>query len=128
MKSDRLTIALKPNYHFAMQAHPQEIRWIYMLCAVLVLLILLAFVAYSYLKRWMNQTDESVQIGFSLSDLREMHRQGKMSDEEFELTRAKMVASAKRAMDRMPEVLPRRAGKAQTNIRTDNDAPPPPAA
>jgi hypothetical protein len=34
-------------------------------------------------------------IGFSLADLRELHRTGKISDQEFERARGKMAASLK---------------------------------
>jgi hypothetical protein len=75
--------------------------------AVLIGLIVVAFLAYAQFKRWMKDTEPSGGggVGFTLSDLRELHRQGKMTDEEYETARAKMVASAKKMADAMPNPL-----------------------
>jgi hypothetical protein len=43
---------------------------------------------------------EATSAGFSLSDLREMHRAGEMSDEEFDKAKAKVIDAAKRAAER----------------------------
>ena len=78
---------------------------------VLVVLILVAFAGYTLLRRWMRTdgADSSAPArGFTLSELREMHRQGELSDAEYEATRAQMLGAAKRAADRMPPVLPRK--------------------
>jgi hypothetical protein len=93
---------------WALAADVKDIRYIYIWSAVMVAMLLAAFGAYSYLKRWMNQEEVSSGGGFTLSDLRKLHEQGKISDQEYELTRANMLKSAKAAADRMPEVLPRR--------------------
>jgi len=90
---------------------PKSIGVLFVWCGILVALLLVAFALYTYFKRWMNQTNESSHVGFTLSDLREMHRQGKISDQEFEQTKAKMLSSAKKMTERMPEVLPRRMAK-----------------
>src|SRR5437868_12272546 len=79
---------------------------------VLLGLIILAFLAYAALKRWMKDPEvSSSATGFTLSDLRELHRQGKMTTEEFEMARTKMVASAKKMADAMPDPL---AGRPRT--------------
>ena len=77
---------------------------------VVIVATLLAFAGYSYLRRWMRSADEPTgdNRGFTLSDLRELHRQGKMSDAEYEATRAQLVGAAKRMVDRLPPVLPRK--------------------
>jgi hypothetical protein len=76
---------------------------------VLIGLLLLAFGVYSYFKKWMTQADEpSRGAGFTLSDLRALRDQGKMTGEEYEMARAKMVAAAKRMTEKMPEVMPRK--------------------
>ena len=38
--------------------------------------------------------------GFTLSDLRQLHKAGEMSDEEFERAKAKIIDAAKRAAER----------------------------
>jgi hypothetical protein len=76
----------------------------------LIVLVILAFLAYAAFKRWMKEPAvSSGGGGFTLSDLRELHRQGKMTTEEYELARAKMVASAKKMADAMPDPLAGRA-------------------
>jgi hypothetical protein len=50
------------------------------------------------------QTDDDVAGkltgGFTLSDLRQLHKAGEMSDEEFEKAKAKIIDAAKRAAER----------------------------
>jgi hypothetical protein len=53
----------------------------------------------------MGEADEPSPTGFSFSDLREMRRQGQISEEEFEKARAKMFASAKEMTDKLPSAL-----------------------
>ena len=62
-------------------------------------LILLAL----WVKRRTQQTDSGPTIGFSLADLRELHRTGKISDQEFERARGKMAASLKREAQQAPK-------------------------
>ena len=77
--------------------------------AILVVLLLACFAGYTLLRRWMRPTDTSDESarGFTLSDLRAMHRRGELSDAEYEATRSQMLGAAKRAADRLPPVLPR---------------------
>ncbi len=88
---------------------------IFLWCGVLIIALLVFYAGYTQYKRWMNSTGETGHAGFSLSDLRELHRQGKMSDEEFEKTRTKMLGLAKKMTDQMPAVLPRREVKPPPN-------------
>jgi len=78
--------------------------------AALLGIILLAFFGYSQFKRWMSAPEEAVSAGFGLSELREMHRTGKITDAEFEMMKTKLVASAKRMTEKLPAVMPDRAG------------------
>ena len=73
--------------------------------AVLLAILILAFAAYSRFKRWMNDTDTPTTAGFTFSDLRELHRQGKITNEEFETARLKMTAAAKRMTENLPDPL-----------------------
>ena len=72
------------------------IRW----SLVLIGLILVGFVAATLVKRRLSQRDTTPTGGFSLSDLRALHRGGKMSDEEFNKAKAAIVAAAQRATER----------------------------
>jgi hypothetical protein len=97
------------------QPTPEELaegrKQLFIWSAILVVLMLLAFGGYSLLKRWMNssETDQGAG-GFSLSDLRAMHKAGKISTEEFEKTKAMMVSAARRMTESVPSILPKKPG------------------
>ena len=63
---------------------------------VLLAAVIVGFVLVLWVKRRLRQVDEAPTLGFSLADLRELHRTGKISDQEFERARGKMAASLKR--------------------------------
>ena len=89
---------------------------------VLIALLLVGFFAVTRLRQWMKEDDAPVSIGFTLSDLRDLRRQGKMSEEEYERARAKMMAGAKAMTSKLPDPLAR-------NRRPQNDQrTPPPTA
>ena len=67
---------------------------------VLVGLLLVAFVAVAQLKKRLMKPDETMSAGFTLSDLRALHRAGKMSDAELEKAKEAVVGAAKRAAER----------------------------
>ena len=62
---------------------------------VLLAVVIVGFVLVLWVKRRLRQVDEAPTLGFSLADLRELHRTGKISDEEYERARGKMAASLK---------------------------------
>ena len=71
---------------------------------VVILFVVGAFMVVIWLRRWIKEDDvPTARIGFSLTDLREMHRRGEMSDEEFERARARMTSAAKAATAAMPD-------------------------
>ena len=74
-------------------------------CAVTLVLCIAAYFGYGRFKRWMGEADEPSAVGFSFSDLREMRRQGQISEEEFEKARTKLFASAKEMTDKLPSPL-----------------------
>ena len=79
---------------------PGVIWWMLVLLAFVVL----GFVAVVQVKRWVSKPDEgSAGTGFTLSDLRALHRSGKMSAEEFEKAKAIIVDAAQRAAKREAE-------------------------
>lgn len=69
---------------------------------VLLALVVAAFVAILWLKRWLKSDMTSVSTGFGLSDLREMHRRGQLTDEEYERARGKIAAASKAVTSQMP--------------------------
>jgi hypothetical protein len=75
---------------------------------VLIVLILVAFFVVMRMRAWLQQDDDApVGIGFSLSDLRQLHRAGKMTDEEYEKAREKIVGAAKAMAAKLPDPLAR---------------------
>jgi hypothetical protein len=65
----------------------------------------------SKVKRRLQEPDPPASAGFTLSDLRQLHKSGQMSDEEFERAKAKVVEAAKKAAERDANPpLARRAG------------------
>jgi hypothetical protein len=67
---------------------------------ILIGLIVVGAVATMYVRRWLKQDEEAPPMGFTLGDLREMHRKGQITNEEFERARGQMVAATRKAMDR----------------------------
>jgi hypothetical protein len=66
--------------------------------AVLIVLLLAGFVAVSLAKkRLLQEDDNATPTGFTLADLRVLHREGRMSDQEFEKAKLAMVAAIRRA-------------------------------
>jgi uncharacterized membrane protein len=60
---------------------------------VLVVMIVAAFVLVAWVTRRLKATDDAPSGGFTLSDLRELRRQGKMTEEEFERAKTALLAS-----------------------------------
>lgn len=73
--------------------------WSLVLIAVLIGMFLLV----SRIKHWLHPpVDTTGGVGFTLSDLRALHREGKMSDEEFDKARAKIIESAQKLHAKPP--------------------------
>jgi hypothetical protein len=62
---------------------------------VLVALLVVGWIVVAYVRKWMLAPDETGGSGFTLSDLRRMHKGGRMTDEEFEKAKALIVGAAK---------------------------------
>ena len=52
---------------------------------------------------WYGEDESGPTAGFSIGDLRDLRRQGKISEEEFERTKAMVIDSAKRAASAPPK-------------------------
>jgi hypothetical protein len=66
----------------------------------LIAVVLLGFMIVSWARRRLTKQDESLTTGFTLSDLRRLHKDGKISTEEFERAKAAIVATSKAALER----------------------------
>ena len=68
--------------------------------SILVGLVIVAMVILAWVRNRVKEPDEPVSAGFTLSDLRQLHKSGQMSDEEFERAKAKVVEAARKATER----------------------------
>jgi hypothetical protein len=62
---------------------------------ILLVALIVMFGVVTYIRKWMNQ-GESTATGFTLSDLRQLHKQGKMSTAEYESAKAILIGGMKK--------------------------------
>jgi uncharacterized membrane protein len=92
---------------------------------VLICLLMVGFFAISKLRHWMRDDDMPAPgIGFTLSDLRQLHKQGQMTDEEFERAKSKIVGGAKAMAAKLPDPLARDRGGAKGRPPAAPPGPP----
>jgi hypothetical protein len=76
---------------------------------VIIALAVAGFVGVSKLRAWLKEEDDAASdaspIGFTLSDLKRLHREGKISTEEFEKAHSKMIGAAKAMAEKLPDPL-----------------------
>src|SRR6478672_10864004 len=70
------------------------------LSLAMVALVVAGWVTVWQVRRRLTSPDETSGAGFTLSDLRQLHKSGQMSDAEFERAKAKVVDAARRATER----------------------------
>ena len=73
---------------------------------LLVGIVVAGAVAISFIRRWMKDDGRPRQIGFTLSDLRQMHAEGRLSKEELEKAEQHLIKKVRSTMS--PEDLARR--------------------
>lgn len=67
---------------------------------VLMGLLIVAGVGVLWFRRWYRSEESPEAVGFTLGDLRQLHREGQMSDDEFERAKAQIIAGTRRALER----------------------------
>jgi hypothetical protein len=77
-----------------------DYRSIILWSLLLIGLIVVGWVTVLQVKRRLQRPDVTAGAGFTLSDLRQLHKSGQMSDEEFERAKDKVVDAARRAAAR----------------------------
>ncbi len=80
---------------------------------LLIILVLGLFAAVVILRKKMSPDEDFHGAGFTLADLRQMHKAGKMSDEEFQRAKAALLGS-----------LAKPAPKSSQDVETKNLTPP----
>jgi hypothetical protein len=68
--------------------------------AVLIGIVFLLFMAINLYRKWMVRDDTPSGAGFTLSDLRKLHKEGQMTDAEFEKAKANLLGSLKAPADK----------------------------
>lgn len=81
-------------------AKDQDSSRIFVWALVLVGVVIVGFLVVSWAKRRLTKQNESLNTGFTLSDLRRLHKEGKLSAEEFERAKSAIVATSKAALER----------------------------
>ena len=86
-------------------AQGQVLFW----AAVLVGAAVLLGAAFYVIRKWMlagDDRDDSMSMGFTLADLRQMHSDGQLSDEEFDYAKRKMTARMRADLEPPSELEP----------------------
>jgi hypothetical protein len=68
--------------------------------AVLIVILIIAFVAVIYVRRLMSHDEDFHGEGFTLGDLRQLHKAGQLSDEEFDKAKSLLVAGLQKAQNK----------------------------
>ena len=99
----------------------------WLLVGVIVLLLATVWIRKHFLSG--GADDVTAPAGFTLGDLRQLHKNGQMTDEEFERAKAQLVSATKKAAERIPEnpAFKRKLGPPQTGFdvlppRSDDEA------
>ncbi|MCH2144924.1 MAG: hypothetical protein MK082_07225 [Phycisphaerales bacterium] len=62
---------------------------------VLVGVVVVGFIVIGIVRKWMRTESVDNQVGFTLSDLRRLHAEGKLSREELETAEKQMIAKVR---------------------------------
>ena len=121
-----LLIAMLPTP----SSKPPPIAEIWPVLLVLVGVVLVGFVAIGIIRKWMRGDDVGTEVGFTLSDLRRLNREGRLSDEELAraeeqmITRVRAMASESDVHELRPKTEgqgPRNRGNSPEKRRNDRE-------
>ena len=103
---------------------PHQRNMMLLWLGVLLVVVIIGFGALMLFRRRITDqgTEQSKDIGFSLSDLRAMRDRGEITSEEYEATRAKVVASVKRMVAEPPKEQRNLRGNALGDASNGNEA------
>jgi hypothetical protein len=92
--------------------------------AVLILILLGLFVFLSFYRKWMTSSEPTTGgPAFTLSDLRKLHKEGKMTTEEYEKAKAAIIGPLKTSL---PDPLKRETRETRDPTRDSPRRTPPP--
>jgi hypothetical protein len=84
---------------------------------ILIVILMLLFGGVVLYRKWMTADDTTTGEGFTLSDLRRLHKEGKMTTAEFESAKAILIGSLKKQAEK--PVLGERSGPRTSPPGTD---------
>jgi len=84
---------------------------VFLSCMLLLIVVIAGAYAVMWLRKrmWGSEEAETPSMGFTLGDLRQLHKAGKLSDEEFQRAKDKIVVAAQRAAERDSRKPPRQS-------------------
>src|SRR5215217_4756770 len=89
--------------HPFLAAEDQGYGGIFFWALVLVVFVFGLFGVVILYRKWMNRDDTTSGPGFTLSDFRRLHKEGKMTDAEYEKAKAILIGSVKAAAEKPKE-------------------------
>jgi hypothetical protein len=92
------------SFHLLAQDPPKhDSSDVYVWALILIVFVIALFAVVGLYRKWMNRDETTSGPGFTLSDLRRFHKEGKMTDAEYEKAKAILIGSVKSAMDKPKE-------------------------
>ena len=89
---------------------------------ILIALVVVGFLGALYVKKWTAQVEEPDDgAGFTLGDLRRLHKEGKITGDEFEKASVQMISATRRAVARSAEMAAETAKQRGIPVATDVD-------
>src|SRR2546425_232392 len=98
-----------PKLELEMLAEANSTSSIVVWSLLLIGLIVAGWLTVWQVRRRLQKDDSLGSSGFTVSDLRQLHKSGQMTDEEFDRAKAKVVEAARRAAQREAEAAKGRA-------------------
>ena len=89
---------IPPALNLAQAAADRSVEiltWLGILVVVALLIVVVGLIAR---RLFFGESEEAGHVGFSLSDLRQMHAQGQLTDDEFAAAKARMIAQSRAAL------------------------------
>ena len=110
------------------QIEPVGDRYMNIMVALgcLALAAIVLGVVFFFIRKWFQQTSTPPpQIGFTLADIRQMHAQGLLSDDEFEQSKRQMMAKSRAMLDESAQTDGPADGPTEAQISIPGDPPDP---
>ena len=96
---------------------------IWPILVILVGIVIVGFVVIALVRRWMNSGNTNGPIGFTLSDLRKLHAEGKLSSEELERAEQQMIKRVRSTASEAEAIRIRPRGKSDSAGTTQESSP-----